>query len=114
MSDFLFTAILWAVFFIGGFFGGLWRDGRALRKETELRGRIEAQRLLIHGLEVDLKTMRAILARTNGDGLKELEDTAEIYRRRRAESVPGSLIERFNAGVVHGVNAALVQLRGWL
>lgn len=114
MSEFWFTAFVWAAIFVGCLFGGLWRDGRALKKETELRGRIEAQRLLIRGLEADIKTMRAVLARTNGEGFKDLEDTAEIYRRRRAESVPGSLIERFNAGVVHGVNAALVQLRGWL
>lgn len=114
MSEFLLTVSFWAVFFVGCFFGALWRDGRACRKERELRGRIEAQRLLIHGLEADKKKMSAALARANGEGFKDLEGTAEIYRRRQSESVPGSLIERFNAGVVHGVNAALVQLRGWL
>jgi hypothetical protein len=114
MNVYAAVLIFWIIFGVGFLFGALWRDGRAARKEKALSDRIEAQRLLILSYEAEIKWTRSALAGKSGKDFKPLEDTLEIFQAKRAQCSPGTLEEKFNAGAIHGLNAALLQLRGWL
>jgi len=115
MSDFLWI-LLNLCFLSYGFgcwlWGSGWRDRRAARVEKRLEDRIEAQQILIRSLEQEIRTLRAI-ARPSG-AVKALAEMANLYRHRLRDSLPATLAQEFNRGAVQGLNAAILELRGWL
>jgi hypothetical protein len=93
------------------FAGAFWRDRKSARVERDLKARIEAQRLVIRSWDIDRAFLRALKL---DPAIAGIEQDREHYNRLKAECFDGTIEERFNKGVIHGLNAALLRIRGWI
>lgn len=97
---------------LGFLAGAFWRDRRALRTEKELRSRIEALKLVAQAARQEL----ASWGKHNGIGaaVKKTLQAAEDYQVRIEAGYPGTADWSFNRGARHGLQAAVIFMRGWL
>lgn len=96
-----------------GFAGGaVWRDGRALRVERELKGSLSALKLVNQSYRQEISGLRS----NNGDAeaVKKILKTAEDYQDKLSVCPPGDRDWYWLRGVRHGLNASVVLIRGWL
>ena len=106
--------------FVIGFFiaffsfmaGAALRDHQAARVEKDLRSRIEALKLVNQSNRQELLSMH----RNNGAGVavRKMLEQAGDYSAKIEAGYPGTNDWHFNRGVRHGLNSAVIFLRGWL
>ncbi|MCJ7485283.1 MAG: hypothetical protein MUQ25_03830 [Candidatus Aminicenantes bacterium] len=112
MNDLLWFLVIVGYGFGCWFLGAAWRDRRAARMEKDLKSRIEAQRILMQSYQQENARLRRVGAPVGA--LRAIEETTNLYRHRLIDSEPGTKEKEFNRGAIHGLNAALLELRGWL
>lgn len=98
--------------FASVFFGLWWGDRRGERVERDLKQRIAALKLVVQAGRQEL-----LMERQNGwDAvvLEKLLKTLEDYQLKLGLYKPGDRDWYFNRGVRHGLNAAVIFIRGWL
>lgn len=97
-------------FIAAGFYcgGTLVADRRALEKIRKLRAKVDSGEAAIAALNRELAQWR------NPFLTAELEEGRLTYEKLRDACAPYSKEREFNRGVIHGFNAALLKLRGWI
>ncbi len=112
MIDFILFLLWSVIMFLAG---AIWSDRKAAKVERDLKSRIDAQKILLQSYSQQLEGGKRWLGlKPMVQFVQTIEEEAQVYRKRRSESWPGSCTESFNKGAVHACDAVILKVRGWL
>lgn len=109
MIDYILLVIWGAALFLVGAF---WQGRKAARVERDLKSRIVALKLVNQSNRQELES----LLQLNGLGqaVEKTFQAADHYQMKIEAGYPGTADWSFNRGVRHGLQSAVIFMRGWL
>lgn len=119
MIGLMVLAVIWCL--VGFGIGAIWRDRRALRTERELWSRVEALRIVARNerqqymsLHRYNQTLRERVDVVLDPCIDKTLKAADEYQTKIEAGYPGTQDWAFNRGVRHGLQSAVIFMRGWL